>query len=253
MNTKSHEYKKRITTMSKNTILFLSVFFLANTAFSQEQNYIEVIVSDTISLKAISFIYEISEQESYDEYDEYEMYDENGEIIEKKGNNQDKVIKNTLEDIKAILKKEKIAFKEDNFAQYTPSNPFTKLTKENASKKIILELKNELEIKHIQTLIEGKNGIKGSLSSINYESLEAYQSIIYERLYKKAMKKAGIIASQSGNTVGKTLNVSDIINPNLFDTNKIYKDLYKGMGIFNSSFELKKIEDIELRYKFELK
>lgn len=228
----------------------LAIFLLFPAlAFSQDR-FVEVKVSDTITLKAISFVYEISETSAYDD-----MYDGDGEFDfgtdgETDSKKEKKEDKRDLDDIKELLKKERIVFSETNLSKYAVNN--NKLF--DGGKKIYIHVTSENDLKRLYQLLKDETTIKAQVTEVNYEPIEKYYEKLYDNLYKKGLNKANIIASKAASKAGKLISASDVFN-NVFDYEKMYKDAFRGMagsGLFNSFYELNKVEELDMMFKFEL-
>ncbi|MEP2238055.1 MAG: SIMPL domain-containing protein [Maribacter sp.] len=178
--------------MKNNLILVLTfAIFGYGTSFAQEK-FIEVMVKDTVSLKPISYQYQISSGLKF-EYD-YENPNSKNEFSEKLKQSENKIV--------SLLKKW-------NYDYRLNDNPEVNYAKELTDKTSYLVklkdsvLKEEFKARMIQ------DGIDFYITEVKYENKENKIREIYTRLLRKAQERASLIAELSGRKLGEIIEVSE--------------------------------------------
>jgi len=178
------------------TIIKLSlIYFLFQFSFvsAQELRYIDIVVSDTVILQPISYTYQISVGDSYNIYD-----------IDYYQKDSTKIVPPEISDIEKDLKK-------DNFT-YTNAvqNDYSLSKSRKESSVLLVTLKNKHELDRLIKLLNPIKGVSGKITDIKLESPEKYYPEMFKRLYDKAVAQATLLATVSGNQIGRMLNASEV-------------------------------------------
>lgn len=222
----------------KRTLKFAIVALiisLSNNIFAQESRFIEVLVSDTINLKALSYTYMISIEPTYN-YDE-----EEGKAEAPKSA--------TLNDVEALLKKENINF------EYSKSSDLTISTKNMASPSIIVTMKTRAELEKLYNLINPLKGVSGSIAYASYETSDLYNTQMFRKLYTKAQTQANEMAKVSGSEIKRMSNaieVKDQMDGYMDFFKQIFRKMPKGAGLGFDTFT-ENVYTKRMQFRFELK
>lgn len=167
-------------------LIIIFLFFAAANILSQEQHYIQIIVSDTVILKPLQFTYKISES-SYT----YNPIDT--QIAEKV----------SLSEVNEKLEKE-------NFTERVKFNDFSISGYSKTDGEILVTINSLAELQRLYILLKDINGIMGKISNIQYESPEVYTDRLFGKMFQKAKKQAEMMAGATGNQLGGVTNVSEV-------------------------------------------
>ena len=178
--------------MKNNLILLLTFVILGfGTTFAQEK-FIEVMVKDTVSLKPISYEYQISSGLKF-EYN-YENPNSKNEFSEKLKQSEEKII--------SLLKKWKYDYR-------LSGNPDANFTKELTDKNnYMVKIKDSVQKEEFKTRMI-QEGIEFYITEIKYENKETKIREIYTRLLIKAKERAKLIAELSGRKLGEIIEISE--------------------------------------------
>ena len=178
--------------MKNNVILLLTfVVFGFGTTFAQEK-FIEVMVKDTVSLKPISYEYQISSGLKF-EYD-YENPNSKNEFSEKLKQSEEKII--------SLLKKWKYGYR-------LSGNPEVNFAKELTDKNnYMVKINDSIEKEEFKRRMI-QEGIDFYITEIKYEDKETKIREIYTRLLIKAKERASLIAELSGRKLGEIIEISE--------------------------------------------
>ncbi len=217
------------------SFIIIGLMFFSVIVYSQEKRFVEVIVSDTIELKAIQITYKISIGQSY-EFMGMKVPDKTSE----------KEDLPSISDITAILDKEKIKYSLSDEQEYTISTTESKPD-------ILIVLKDETELKKLYNTLKSAKGISGKINEVAYEPISKYLESSYKKIYSKALYQASLLAKTTNNSLGKVISINTVSG----DTNN-YMDYYKqlmkstNLGMFNTNNAFPKKEEIKMSFKFEL-
>lgn len=206
-------------------------------SFAQESRFVEVTISDTVTLKSIRYIYQI---------DIGQQMEFMGMKIPQDNNNQDKPT-TSISEVTTAIKRGKFRYSLSTEKNYSISTP-------SAQPSILVDVDSENELKSLIDLLKQQPGISGKIKEVVYEPISKYQDEVFKNLYKKAITQATLMANISGNSIGRLLSVSDAKS----DTGgylDFYKQMLKAMpvGMFGETNVLEKKEEIKMIFKFELK
>jgi len=176
---------------SLNNKFFLILFLLLSISlFAQEQHYIQIVVSDTVTLKPIKFTYKITAENQYN----YTY-----------GKDTSKSVKINLQDIYDKLGKE-------NFSERTFFNGYSVLSYGKDNEAILVTVSSRSELERLYEFVKDIKGASGKISNIEFEAPDQYIDLLFEHMYNKAKTQAGILAGKTGNEIGKVINVSEVKN-----------------------------------------
>lgn len=227
--------------MKSLLILFTLVTGLT---FAQERSHITVVVNETISLQATSFIYEVkmggdfgSLFESLANSDEFE--EDYSEL------DFDEV---SFEELQEILKK-------NNFS-YTLSESLNYNIKSTPAKQgVLVNLGSVAELGRLKETLMDLEGISGSIKEVNYEDISSKYEVVNQKLLENARKQASAMLQGTGKKLGEVYSIEQIEeSKDLLDgfwgeyQKKIMSSAF-GMG--DENLLIKKV-DVSYRYSFEL-
>jgi hypothetical protein len=217
---------------AKFGLIVTFIFIISAAAISQEERYIQIIVSDTASLKPIQFHYQITVKEPINIY--------SGDTTL-----QPKVT--SLDEVDNILGRE-------GFTQRTRGNNYTIGEYEKENPAIVAALSSLEELGRLYSVIKPVSGATGKIVSIDYESTDTYNAELFERLFIKARTQASVLAGKTGNELGRLLNVSEVRDmwDGYYDTFKQYSK-YLPADYFGGNTDFAKPYERRLQFKFELK
>jgi hypothetical protein len=220
------------------TSIIITLLCLTGYSYSQEVRFIELTVSDTITLHPTHFIYRINlgQQSEF-----------MGLILPKETKQEGSSTVPSINEISNILDKEKCTYTINHYSDYSISNSTDQPS-------IDVTLNSENELKSLFNLLKTKEGISGRIEEISYEPMSKYYKEIYTRLYTKAINQTTLLANITGNTIGILISAS-----NVEKENDSYMDVYEQMtknmpkGIFGEIQVSAKKEEVKMVFKFEIK
>ena len=214
---------------------------LANIALAQEKRSIEIMATDTESLKPLKYIYNIEMSDPTSN----NMYDYN---LKNKEENRDSInIKNaTTAEVIVLLKKNKFNY------SLTEKKGFELSVYYKTGDCISVTMDSVSELQKLYAILKPLKGVKGEMSDVKYESITPYTTKIYQNLYKNALAKASILAKSTGGTLGQLLSVEIPKNP-LGDFAELYDQFAVKLKLTQDQTNFKKEVITKMIYKFELK
>jgi hypothetical protein len=227
--------------MKLSCMLIIGFLLFSEFGYSQEKRFVEVTVSDTVSLKVTQIVYEINLGNQVEFM---------GMSIPSDGDNSQNAPTTSMQEIKIMLDKEKFMY------MVSPENEY-KISSSKTEPGILVTLNSEKELKKLCALFKPQAGISGKVKSVSYEPVSNYSAMLYKRLWTKATTEAGQMTTATGNTVGPLISISESKEvQNSYDNYMdMYKDLLKGMtaGMYGENAADKKVVEIQKTFKFELK
>lgn len=182
-------------------LLTLSLLLNCNLFYAQN-GFIEIEVSDSISLKAISYEYTILAENDFQiDEDDYEA-DEN--INKMKSKNKEKMALSIIEN---FLKSNNIIFELLTETNYSIGSTKYGYEFSPDGYKVFVSTINDL--KKIATELKGAEGISGSVTKVNYEESSKYEDALLKKIINQSRGKAEKIALLSGLTLGKIIEVKE--------------------------------------------
>lgn len=217
-------------------IIFSALLLIPILSFAQESRFIELTVSDNVTLKSIGYTYQI------DIGPQMEIMG----IKIPQQNSQDKPT-TSITEVTNTLKKGHFHYTLSTDQDYTISST-------SSHPSILVNVDNENELKSLINLLKQQPGISGKIKEVKYESISEYQSQIFKTFYEKAFTQATFMANISDNIIGRLLSVSDV-KSNTEDDSDLYKQMLMKMPaqMFGQTTNLEKKEEIKMTFKFELK
>lgn len=177
-------------------ISLITLLFIAVTSFAQTK-FIEVEVTDTISLKPINFqvsIYpDVESQFNFD--DENESYDPMAA--------QEKA-KNKLQQVKTMLESKKY-----KTGPVDASGPNLFDRKIKGDEGFAVNLNGLAEVKKLEELLKTTEGVETNVSVLKYADEQKAEELLIKKLIDKAKARATIIGSASGLKPGKIVEVKE--------------------------------------------
>jgi len=175
------------------TSLVAALMIFSLSSIAQEKRYVETIVSDTVMLKPVGFVYQISAGNTVTGYETYVPQD-----------NSDDLKSATLPEIEDLIKKARFSYVMSDKNDYS----IMKGTQNEPSIMVTLNSKNELD--KLYKLLSSYKGISGQIFSVDYESPALYYDIMFKRLYEKALSEATVLAKISGNEIDKMVSATEV-------------------------------------------
>jgi hypothetical protein len=220
--------------MKTSKLLFAIITILSSTLFYAQNGFIEIEVTDSISLKAISYEYTITAENSYGVVVE-EDYEADENINKMKSDNKEKM---ALANIENFLKNNKFNYESLDKNNYNiNSNKFGFNFDSNGFKVFV---NSTADLKKIATELKGAEGITGTVSKVNYEDSKNYEDALIKSTIDKGKVKAQKLALSSGLTLGKIIEIKENENFMGDDFFSMIKSLQKlGKNWFQNDVESK--------------
>ena len=225
--------------MKHKTITTAIILFLSFQLHAQITKFIEVMVSDTISLKPVEFTYQVSSGVDAGFF---------GMKTEKE--DTDPII--SINTIKKILDKNNFRYHVELKQNYNIS------TVKPVDSAIFITITSDTSLKRLYKLLLTIKGISGKISNVKYESDAPYKADMYKRLYSQAYTDAMMLGKVSGHSVGELISVEE---PKEIDFYSGYMDMFKKMAgsdnmlsqLFGMDDNLIQVTVKKLLFKFSLK
>lgn len=220
--------------MKTSKLLFVLISLLFSTIFYAQNGFIEIEVTDSISLKAISYEYTITAENNYGMVIE-EDYEDDENINKMKSDNKEKMALATIEN---FLKNNNFKYESLDKNNYNiNSNKFGFNSDSNGFKVFVT---TTADLKKIATELKGAERISGSVSKVNYEDSKNFEDALIKSAIDKGKLKAQKIASFSGLTLGKIIEIKENENFMGNDFFSMIKSLQKlGKNWFQNDVESK--------------
>jgi hypothetical protein len=197
--------------------LLLALFF---TNLCLAQGFIEVEVRDTLMMKPIAFVYEVSLSEQYDHASEVMAAldsGNDGEIDAAKEKNDKKNARTRkFSELEQFLIKNKYAFE--------PSKNYdiNSYMYGSFQKSYLVKVKTPQALDKLTEDIEKMEHFSGAISNIDYGNPEALEAKLMDKLLKKAKTKATMISGMTNQKLGaitefRELKASDNLNYTVVD------------------------------------
>jgi hypothetical protein len=218
--------------------MLMPLLLLALTTSAQVQRYIETTVSDTVTLKALQFKYQVTAGYQPNQYDDSYGLSQLGSDT----------VSASLKEVEKTLKKEKFTCAFEAEKNYTI---------EKSGKKdipLVVTLKSKAELDRLIKVLQGMEGISGKILSTDYESPSLYYDAMFKRLYDKALTEVTSLAKISGSTIGSLLSASEIT-----DASNSYFDWIMELSksspysLLGLPASLDKVYTRKFSFRFELK
>jgi hypothetical protein len=203
----------------KNVTLF-ALLFISLGAFAQAK-FIEVEVSDTISLKPLSFRCNVYAKDNTDVYS-FDVADD----AEYDPLAAAEKAKNQLNEVKGLMvaKKYKVLPLDESKINFLERRP---PSKEGFS----ILINNEAEMKKLKMLLNSREDVNTVVVVLKYADEQKAEELLIKKLIDKAKVRAAFIGSTSGLKTGKILEVKEGRKSNEASFTELYSQLLK-MGSF---------------------
>lgn len=178
--------------MKNYLALILSLILCGIYNISAQEKFIEVMVKDTISLKPISYEYQVSSGLKF-EYD-YDNPNSKKEFSEKIRQSEEKIV--------SLLEKWGYQFR-------LSGNPEANVTIDPTDKRnYMVRIKDSVQKEEFKTRMK-KEDINFYMTDITYEDKEPKIKEMYAKLIKKSKEKVELIAELSHMKVGEIVQISE--------------------------------------------
>lgn len=185
------------------TLLTLITLF-SSTLFYAQNGFIEIEVTDSISLKAISYEYTISTEKDYYGVVEEVDYEADENINKMKSENKEKM---ALTNAETFLKNNKFKYESLENSNYNINSTRFGFNLDTNGFKVFVS--SIADLKKIATELKGAEGITGTISKVNYEDSKSFEDALIKSVIDKGKVKAQKIASFSGLTLGKIIEIKE--------------------------------------------
>lgn len=183
--------------MIKKIVLPLLFVLFCNTAFCQLENeFVEVLVQDTIKFDADEIVFTL--------YIRKNIYDApfTGKVNEDK--NRIRQTNHAYEVIKGIIQEQKIdTFPPNDYA--IPEDIYGGMI----SRMIVLRFKNAIQLSRFIKSVSSQSNLSGDVVSKKTDHADSYKEMLTKKLLDKAFSDAKNIAEQSRRTLGKIIQVKE--------------------------------------------
>ena len=232
--------------MKKNiTLVFILLLLVAPfMAAAQVQRTVEVTVSDTVTLKATSFVYKISAG------DDNGMLGAMSSLLGKDKGDEGKYSQQ-IDSAEQVLRENHYHYSYDNDNKYT-------LGKSGRSSALLVTLTSEAELEGLCKKLSVVQSLKGKIQNVSYEKPDAYLTTLFGRLYAAANKQAGELATISGSTLGKVISITEIQtnSPTAGSYESLMSEMMKKMpfaAMYDTAETLTQTYTRRISFRFELK
>lgn len=190
-------------------LVLIAWFFLPQSV--KCQNFIDILVTDTIFVKAKEIHYTVKVSSALSE----ELYDEDERSY--KPSEYNKKLKAVIEQ----KEKDLLQFFKTNGIAYTISPDATTAFVINANinnqgNNYVIKLRNREELVKTYALLKQLDYIDSYISNYEYDYQEKQEITLFEKNYKKAFDKVNKFAAITNVKVGKLLQIEEIENQQIF-------------------------------------
>ncbi len=180
----------------KNIALLVLILFsmlLPNISTAASDHFVEVVVSDTVVLKALHYTYEITigQSSAFPDFSKTQI-DNYGD--------KDSMLKT----VEFELDKANFKYRMDE------KNKYTKTKDQSTSISLLVDLVSKEELEKLFNLIVPMPGVYGDVISVQYESAAPYYDQMFRKLYAQARQEADLIAKTSGSNVSKVVSITEV-------------------------------------------
>lgn len=185
--------------MQKMKKLILAVLLFTSLASFGQGKFIEVQVTDTISLKPLNFQFNIylddSETVVVEDFEDYEDYDELA---------SEENAKNRMQEVKSMLeaKKYKVGPLDDSKLSILER-------RFGGQKGLSISVNGTTEMQKLKELLDAQEGVTSMATVTKYADEAKAEEVLIKRLIDKAKARAAVIGANSELKVGKILEVKE--------------------------------------------
>lgn len=179
------------------------------------QNFIDILVSDTLKVKAKEITYTVSVDVPTNP-NPYAGSDQDIDLSDSKDkDNKEETLRLKESVLEQFFKSNNITYTLEQSQGYTISPAAVSATdlyglatpKGNA---YLIKVKNEQELKKIHEQLSTLDYINGRVSDMKYDTEGTMEAVMMENIYKKALKKAAAIAKTINAKLGKVTQVEEV-------------------------------------------
>lgn len=168
------------------------------------ENYIELTVSDTMSMKVkrITYAYTPQNAEMYSDatYEGNEDWEKTQKKIQKEAEEKAEKLKGKLTKAGFKLTDEATGYTDYSISSYED---------ESEASSVAIELANEAELKRLVAFLRTEGKGDGHVSSWDYEPTAGTEVELMQRLFKHAEEQARTVATLGGRKLGKLITAHD--------------------------------------------
>ena len=244
---------KKLSMKSKHFLLLSIIFlFQVKKTFSQDLRFIEISSVDTIELKPVQFIYQISLQNSVLDFGDFATT-----MSGKMNSDRDLSAQTKLKPKNNVSYKQVINTLDSTRFVYTISegNNYSINTNKSNDSIVLVTINSEADLKKIYHLFNTVDNMTSHISHIEYESISSHKNDVYAKLYLKAKTDAMLIANLSGNSIGQLISVDEEKNfiTDVIDEIKDTEMNFTSIFPFQKNKNFNKQVYKKLLFKFQLK
>lgn len=197
-------------------LTFLALMLISFTAFAQDK-FIEVEVTDTITLKPLNFQFNIYVNDDVEvlAYNEDEDYDPLAELEKSK---------NKLQDIKKVLENKK--YKVEPLDESRP-NFLDKRFSAGNNQGLTVRVSGQAEMQKLKDLMDGQKDARTVVAVTKYADEQKAEEQLIKKLIESAKARAGVIGVNSGLKPGRILEVKEGKKSADFNMNDFYTQIMK--------------------------
>lgn len=182
-------------------LAFVTVLFVTGmNAQTVTENYIELTVTDTMSMKVKRITYSFTPQgsEMYSDatYEESEDWEKMQKKVQEEAKQKSEKLKNKLT---------KAGFKITDGSSAYDNYTISSYDDMSEAMSVEVELVNEVELKRLITFLRNEGKGDGHVSAWEYEPTAGMEVELMQRLFKRAEEQARTVATLGGRKLGKLL------------------------------------------------
>lgn len=226
----------------KSLFQLFAFIFLVSPAFSQE-NYVEVIVEETVELKPVAYTYEIRIGRPIDDLFEG-LYNDDDEYSDPDDLRLDEI---TVSEVTAILDKNKFTYTLSSDEDYS-------ITEKEKKENIYVNLSSLDELKRLRSVLKDVDGIYGDIKDVEYETIESHHKEVFDKLYKKAVEQAELLILGTNKKIGDVIRIEQISgseNPDDFWSSYTNR-LSAAFGQLTNESVMTRKKTVKYSYRFAL-
>lgn len=198
--------------------LTLTLLLLCGLCSFAQTGFIEVEVTDTVWMKPVTFDYivGITVKDSWTVYPPLSAGAQDADSIYNEAAYEAK-LQQKLTDLKTFLTKKKYIFRDPESSipgveRFTPEG-------------IAVTLKSAKDLQRLKADLKAFDYVEGKPGRADFGDEARYDTALYTKLVGRARTKAGVIATASGQKIGKILEIKDVENNKPPEDLNIY-DIY---------------------------
>lgn len=220
------------------------------------QNFIDILVSDTLKVKAKEITYTVSVNVPTNPY---AGDDQDVDLNDNKDKDtKEEVLRLKESALEQFFKSSNITFTLEQSKGYTISPAAVSATdlyglatlKGNA---YLIKVKNEQELKKLHEQLSTLDYINGRVSDMKYDTEGTMEAVMMENIYKKALKKAAAIAKTINAKLGKVTQVEEVKKDGFANLMEMAFSKFGGLAGLGQEVEMTEFGfEKTIRFRFEL-